>query len=301
MKARDFSWLHLAHVAIDEFLEDKAPRLGAALAFYTIFAIAPLIIMSIGVASLFFGADAVQGHVKQEFIGLVGKDGAVGIEAVVSAAEKEPHTGIVSSILGMAALLLGATGAFVELKDAMNTVWEVETRPEASRWSLIRDRLLSFAMVLSVAFLLLVSMVLSALVTAFAHRLPFPKEIAQWTDTLVSLIVITLLFALIFKYLPDARIRWRDVWIGAVGTAVFFTVGKYFIGLYLGRTAIASAYGAAGSFVVFLIWTYYSSQILLLGAEFTKVYAKMSGREIVPLANARLIECKERSELQLAR
>lgn len=277
-----FSWWRLVSTAFNDFFKHKGPRLGAALAFYTIFSIAPLLIMSIGLASLFFGAEAVRGHVRQELIELVGTDGAGGIEAVLVAAEKEPHTGLLSTVLGITALLIGATGLFVELKDAMNTVWGVETPPELSRWGMVRDRLLSFAMVLSVAFLLLVSMVLSTLLTAFARRIPFPPQFAQWADSLISLLVVALLFMLIFKYLPDTVVHWGDVWVGAIGTAILFTIGKYLIGLYLGKAAIVSAYGAAGSFVVFLIWTYYSAQILLLGAEFTKVYANPSGRGIVP-------------------
>jgi membrane protein len=277
---KHFSLLQLVKTTFNDFFKDKGPRLGAALAFYTIFSIAPLLIMSIGMASLFFGADAVRGHVKQELIDLIGADGAGGIEAVLAAAEKEPHTGLVSSMLGIAALLIGATGAFVELKDAMNTVWGVEHPPELTRWRMVRDRLLSFTMVLSVAFLLLVSMVLSTFLTAFARRIPFPNEVAQWADSLISLLVVGLLFMLIFKYLPDAEVHWGDVWIGAIGTAILFTIGKSLIGFYLGKAAVGSAYGAAGSFVVFLIWTYYSAQILLLGAEFTKVYATMNGRRV---------------------
>ena len=283
-----FLW-HLMKVTVTEFFEDRAPRLGAALAFYTLFSIAPLLVISVAVASLFFGADAVQGQLKHQLIGIVGEDIAGGIQSMVAATHNQMHIGVVSSILGVLVLLFGATGVFVELKDSMNTIWGVEEKPGRGIWNLCKDRALSFAMVLIIGFLLLVSMILSMVLSAIHHWMAIPLLSARVTDTLISLVVITLLLMVIFKYLPDAAIRWRDVWFGALVTALLFTFGKYLIGLYLRYAAISSAYGAAGSLVVFLLWTFYSAQILFFGVEFTQVYARMRGREIVPSSIAQLV------------
>lgn len=278
------------------FWTDKVPRLGAALAFYTTFSVAPLLVMCIAVASMFFGEEAVQGHLKRELLQFFGKDGADAIQALVAAAGKEHRSGVVSSVLGIMALMFGATGVFVELKDSMNSIWGVETRPNSGFYRILQDRAVSFAMILSIAFLLLVSMVLSALLSAVGRWIAVPLLSAQITDFLVSAIIITLLFALIFKSLPDAEIRWKDVWFGAVVTSVLFAVGKQLVGLYLGRMALASAYGAAGSLMIFLLWAYYSSQILFLGAEFTKTYAQITGRQIPASPTARPATSQRRAE-----
>ena len=285
---------------MSEFMDDKTSRLGAALAFYTTFSVAPLLVMAVAVASLFFGADAVQGQLKRELLGLVGKDGAEAIQAMIAAAGKEPQSGFISSLLGIVALLFGATGVFVELKDSMNTIWGVEPKPGLGIWGVIQDRALSFAMVLTIAFMLLVSMVLSTVLSALGHWVAIPAAPAQMTDFVISTFVITILFMMIFKYLPDAEVQWKDVWVGAIVTALLFTLGKYMIGLYLGSAAIASAYGAAGSLVVFLLWTYYSSQILFFGAQFTQVYAQMKGRRIAPSSNAQAVTRERRAQQGLA-
>ncbi len=282
-------WWNLAKRTWAGFCEDNVPRLGAALAFYTTFSIAPLLVISIAIASLFFGAEATSGHLKRELVSFLGDDGAQGIEAMMTAANQERHTGIVSSIVGLIVLFFGATGVFVALKESMNTIWGVEQKPGSGIMTMIRDRILSFAMVLSVAFLLLVSLVLSALLSAFGDWLAVPEGWAHATDFVVSTVVITLLFMLIFKYLPDAKVEWEDVWLGAIFTALLFAVGKSLIGVYLGNAAIGSSYGALGSLVVVLLWVYYSAQILFLGAEFTEAYAELSGKQIVPAAGARAV------------
>lgn len=264
-----------------EFLNDKVPRLGAALAYYTTFSIAPLLVIAIALAGALFGKEAVAGHLKHELTNLLGRDGAEGLQAMIAAAGKERHAGPISSVLGVIALIFGATGVFLELKDSMNTNWKVRAPERNFLWSAIRDRLLSFAMVLSIAFLLLVSLILSALLAAFGQWLPVPESWATFTDFIVSTAVITFLLMLIFKYLPDADVAWREVWLGALVTAILFAVGKYLIGLYLGSAGISSAYGAAGSLAVLLLWTYYSSQILFLGAELTKVYARLTGDRMI--------------------
>ena len=278
----------LVQETVSEFIEDRAPRLGAALAFYTTFAVAPLLVISVAVASLFFRANAVQGQLKHELVGLVGEDIAGGIEAMIATTSEEKHVGLVSSLLGVAALLFGATGVFLELKDSMNTIWGVEVKPSRGPGILIKDRVLSFVMVLVIGFLLLASMVLSTILSSIGRWMVIPNPSARITDFFISLIVITLLIMLIFKYLPDAKIRWSDVWIGALVTALLFKLGKYLIGLYLRYAANSSAYGAAGSLVVFLLWTFYSAQILFFGAEFTQVYARMQGRQIVPSSQAQI-------------
>ena len=284
-----FTW-RLFKNTFAEYVHDNASRLGAALAFYTTFSIAPLLVISVGVASLFLGPDAAQGQLKHDLVSFVGEDIAEGIQTMIAATSTEKNVGGISSLLGVVALLSGATGVFVALKDSMNSIWGVEPKPGLGLWRSIKNRALSFAMVLSIGFLLLVSMILSTLLLALDDWLTVPLPSARTTDLAISFFVITLMFMLIFKYLPDAKIRWRDVWMGAVVTALLFTLGKYLIGLYFRYTAISSAYGAAGSVVVFLLWTFYSSQILFFGAEFTKVYALMRGRQIVPSHNAQAVQ-----------
>jgi len=284
------SWWQLVKGTLSAFFEDKAPRLGAALAFYTTFSVAPLLVMSAAAASLFFGTDAVEGHLKHELIDFVGDDAAEGIQGMVAAAQKAHHSGMASSVVGILALFFGAMGVFIELKASMNTIWGVEVRPELGLWGYIVDSALAYLMVVAIAFLLLISMILTAFLLALSRSISNSTSSVELIDFVVSSIVITLLFMLIFKYLPDAKILWKDVWIGALVTAVLFTIGKHLVGIYLATAVGASAYGAVRSIAVFLLWTYYSSQILFLGAEFTQVYAQMRGRRIQPASNARAIK-----------
>lgn len=272
-----------------DWIEDKAPRLGASLAFYSAISIAPLLVLALSIAAFFFGEEAARGEIVGELQSLVGKDGGKAIEEMIQSANK-PTTGTLATVFGVATLLFGASGVFGQLQDALNTIWEVKPKPGRGVWGFIKDRFLSFAMVMGVMFLLLVSLLLTAAlasVTALTERLPDAVEwIAPTANFAISFAVITLLFALMFKLLPDVKMAWSDVWLGAIITALLFTVGKFAIGLYLGHSSTASSYGVAGSFVVLLLWTYYSAQILFLGAEFTQVYANKYGSRIVPAEDA---------------
>lgn len=270
-----------------DWSEDKASRLAAALAYYTIFSIAPLIIIVIAVAGLVFGREAVQGQIQGQIQGLVGEQGAGLVQEMVKGASNQ-STGIIATVIGVVTLLFGATGVFGQLQDALNTIWEVTPKPGRGLLGIIRDRFLSFTMVLGVGFLLMVSLVLSAALVAVTKFTGLDKiaYLGEVLNFVISFGVITLLFAMIYKILPDVKIAWSDVWIGAAVTALLFTIGKFLIGLYLGHSAVASSYGAAGALVVIVLWLYYSAQILFLGAEFTQVYAKRFGSQIKPAEDA---------------
>jgi membrane protein len=264
--------------ALSGWSEDSAPRLGAALAYYTVFSIAPLLVIAVGVAGVVFGPDAARGQIVGQIAGLVGEQGAQAIEEMIEHAGRQRGAGLGASLIGLATLLFGASGVFGELQSSMNAIWGVKPRPGRGLLGMLRDRFASFTMVLGIAFVLLVSLVVSAALAALGRVLGAGEEGALHVLNLaVSFGVVTLLFAATFKYVPDIEIEWRDVWIGAAVTALLFTVGKLAIGLYLGKAGVASAYGAAGSLVVVLVWVYYSAQILFLGAEFTKAYAQTYG------------------------
>jgi membrane protein len=279
----------LVRDTFDGWLNDKAPTLGAALAYYTIFAVAPLLIIVIAVASLGFGQEAAQGQIIAQIEDLVGENGAKAVQAMLDSARQQ-QSGIVATMFGILTLIVGSTGVFVQLQDSLNTIWKVAPKP--GRWmrGMLQVRLVSFFMVVAIGFLLLVSLVLSAALAAlgksFHYVLPFPEFVLHGLNFVVSFGVITLMFAMIYKVLPDAKIAWNDVWIGAAVTSLLFSVGKFLIGLYLGKSGVASAYGAAGSLVIILVWVYYSTQIVLLGAEFTAVYATRFGSRIVPAEHA---------------
>jgi membrane protein len=274
---------------IDDWIDDGAARLAAALAYYSLLSLAPLLVISIAIAGFVFGHDAARGRVAGELGAVVGAQAAEGIESVVANAQS-PVSGVVSTIVGVVTLFIGASGVFGELQSSLNTIWEVKRKSGRGIWGEVKDRFLSFTMVLGVAFLLLVSLVLnsvlSAIGTRFSEVLPGGELLWQALNFVFSLSVITGLFALIFKYVPDAAIKWRDVWLGAAVTAGLFTIGKFLLALYLGKAAIGSSYGAAGSLIALVVWVYYAAQILLLGAEFTQVQARRSGREIRPARGA---------------
>jgi membrane protein len=255
----------------------KAPKLGAGLAYYTILSLAPLLIVIISVIGFALGKKAAEGRILEQIQGLVGSQGAEAIQTVIANANK-PATGTLATIIGLLTLFLGASGVFGELHDALNTIWDVPARQSAGFAGLIRQRFLSFGMVLAIGFLLLVSLVLSAGIAAagtfVGGLLPVPEFVLQIVNLVVSVVVITALFALIYRFLPDEHPEWRDVIVGAAVTSVLFSVGKLLIGLYLGKASVGSPYGAAGSLVVVLVWIYYSAQIFLFGAEFTHVYAR---------------------------
>ena len=279
----------LARETVESWSEDNAARLAASLAYYTLLSLAPLVVLTIALAGLEFGADAAKGQIAHEVASVTGPEAGVAIQSIVANA-KAPTSGLVGPIVGVVVLLFGASGAFGELQSALNTIWRVKTKPGRGVMGIIRDRGFSLAMVLCVAFLLLVSLILSAALAAigkfFAAALPGGESLWQLANFSLSLAIATLLFALMFKVIPDARIEWRDVWIGAVVTAILFTLGKTLLAIYIGKFGAVSAFGAAGSLVALVIWVYYSSQVLFLGAEFTRVYASHYGKQIGPNKNA---------------
>jgi membrane protein len=275
----------LAKDTVSDWLSDDAPRLAASLAFYTLLSLAPIIVIAVSLAGLAFGAEAAKGQVAGELGAIVGADAAKGVETVVASA-KSPASGTLATIIGIVTLFIGSSGVFGELQFALNRIWEVKAREGRGVWGALKDRFFSFTMVLGVAFLLLVSLVLTAVLSAVGRRftglLPGGETLWQVVNFAFSFAMVTALFALIFKVVPDAKVRWSDVWLGAAVTAMLFTIGKSLLGLYLGRASIGSSYGAAGSLVVLVVWVYYSAQILFLGAEFTQVQARQRGRAIEP-------------------
>jgi membrane protein len=278
--------------------DDGSLDLGAALAYYTIFSLAPLLLIVTAVAGLVWGREAVQGQLVSQIQGIVGPQGAQAIQTMIANAGQH-GSGVLATILGLMTILFGATGAFAQLQSALDRVWNVEPKPGAGIWSFVRTRLISFGMILGIGFLLLVSLVLTAAVAAVGNwatgLLPGGEALVNGLTFAASFALTTLLFAMIYKVLPDVEIAWRDVWIGAAVTALLFTIGKLLIGLYIAKSSVASAYGAAGSLVILLLWVYYSSQILFLGAEFTEVYATRYGSRIRPSKHAvPVVEKKER-------
>ncbi len=277
--------LDLLKETFAEWNKDKASRLAAALAYYTVFSLAPLLIIVIAIAGSVFGEEAARGEIVKQIQGLVGRNGAEFIQTAIQNASK-PSEGTIASIISLVVLLFGATGVFAELQDALNTVWEVQPKPGLGAMGFIRNRFLSFAMVLGIGFLLLVSLVLSAALAAlsnyFGHLIPGIDFLWQLVNFILSFVITTLLFGLIYKVLPDVKIAWSDVWTGAAITSVLFSLGRYLLGQYLGNSSFGSTYGAAGSLVVVLFWVYYAAQILFFGAEFTQVYTRRYGSGIVP-------------------
>jgi membrane protein len=256
------------------WMAHKDARLGAALAYYSIFSLGPITVIAMAVAGLFFGRDAIQAEVSAAMKGLLGDSGAQAVQTMLAGASK-PSEGLVAALIGMGALLFAAVGVVVQLKDALNTVWEVKESEESGIWHFVRTYVLSLAAVIAVGFLLLVSLMLTAGIAALGklYASSVPEGLLQPIGFAASFIVVAALFALMFKYLPDAEIAWGDVWLGALVTGLLFEIGKFAIGLYIGKQGLESSFGAAASLVVVLIWVYYSAQILLMGAEFTRAHA----------------------------
>lgn len=267
------------------WVDDNVPRMAAALAYYTVFALAPLLMIAIGVAGQIFGRQAAEGRVVDAIAGTVGERSAVTIQTML-VATRTHFSGVAATAVGVVTLFLGATGVFSTLQGSLNTIWRVRPRSGRTMRRFLETRFLSFAMVLGIGFLLLVSLLLSAglsAVGAYARELlPVPEVLLQAASALTSFGVITFLFAMIYKVLPDVTISWRDVWVGATITAILFTLGKFLLGLYLGRSLVASTYGAAGALILVLVWVYYSANIVLLGAEMTRAYATCFGSPIRP-------------------
>ena len=271
--------------ALKAWWDDDAVRLGASLAYYTLFAIAPVLVVATAVAGMVFGAEAVRGEIVGQLDQLVGRDGALAVQALLEGASQR-REGVLATVLGGTTFVIAATGAFLELQAALNTIWRVKPNPGANLTGFLLDRVRSFGLVVAIGFLLMVSLAVTAALAALsawlARRSPAVPVLWAAVNLLVSLAVTTALFALLYRFLPDVRLRWRDVMTGAFVTAALFTVGQQVIGLYLGQSSVASSYGAAGSVMVLLLWVYYSCQILLFGAEFTRVYALRHGARPKP-------------------
>ena len=269
----------LARRTVEAWTEDYAPSMGAALSYYALFSIAPLLLIVIGVAGFFFGEEAARGEMFGQLAALIGAQGARAIEGLVASA-RQPQSGVLAMLVGTALLIGGASTVFGELQNALDRIWRAPARKESKGWwKLLRTRVLSFGMILGIAFLLMVSLVLSAAVSALGRWWGL-----QFADLALSFALTTVLFAMIYKVIPRVRIAWRDVWVGAAVTAGLFAVGKWLIGLYIGKSSVTSAFGAAGSLVVLMLWVYYSAQIFLLGAEFTRLYAQEHGSRLAPAA-----------------
>ena len=279
--------ISLLKQTFSEWLDDKVPQLGAALAYYTVFSLAPLVLLLLAIVGFLFRNDPAGAWQKvTEQMSYFLDKSAIDVVQGIAQKASQPNKGVLATSIGILLALFGASGVFGQLQDALNTIWGVKTKPGVGIMGFIRSRFLSFAMVAGVCFLLLVSLVLESLLKSLSHyvqaMLPGGIVIALVVYSIFDLGVVVLLFASIFKFLPDVKIQWGDVWIGALMTAIFFAVGKWALGLYLGSGAAASAYGAASSLITLLLWIYYSSQILLFGAEFTQVYAARAGRALVP-------------------
>ena len=289
--------LNLVKQTLSDWSKDKVPRLGAALAYYALFSIPPLIVLVISSIGLFYRGDVTQAILVQ-LSTLMGHDTA---RTVIEISQvKNSGNGILAGSMGIFLLLFGATGVFAELQDAMNTIWGVQPKPGRGITDILRDRFLSFTMILGIAFLLLVSMIITTLVEvvggALASAIPGGTVIGHSLEIAASFAVVTILFAMMFKILPDVKIAWNDVWIGAAATSALFTIGKLLIGLYLAKGSVRTTYGAAGSVVVMIVWVYYSAQILFLGAEFTKVYTHEHGSRFVEAAeNAEPVTNEQRA------
>jgi len=270
---------NLIKITVDEWQQDEAPRMGASLAYYALFSLAPLLVIVIFVIGFVYKGDTV-GHIERQVESLVGADAAKTIAVAIHNAGAFGH-GIIATVVSLVVLGLGATGVFSELHTAMNKIWKVRRSQDGFVLGLLKDKFASFTMVLAIAFLLLISMMISAVLSAvtayFSYLLPGADFLWHIVDLIVSFGVVTMLFALLFRYVPDERVTWRDVWIGAAATALLFDLGKFLIGFYIGKSSVGSIFGAAGSVVVILSWVYYSSQLIFLGAEFTHVYAKHCG------------------------
>ena len=290
------AWMLLRNTGI-EWWNDNTFRLAASLAFYTIFSLAPVLLIAVGAASLFFAREEAVNQVAAELERLIGVQGAGAIRQILASTAGLGH-GVRAITIGVVTLILGSSVVFAELQSALNQIWGVKSQVRRGLiLDLVLDRLRSFSIALGVGFLLLVSLVLSAALSAlevyFTNRMPSLPWLWQAGNITISFFVVALLFAMIYQYLPDVEIEWRDVWIGAFVTSLLFNGGKYLISIYLGHAAIGSAFGAAGSFAVLLVWIYYSALISFFGAEFTQVYARRHGRRIAPQSHARSVDRKK--------
>jgi membrane protein len=275
-----------------KWFDDDPFQLAAALSYYTLFSLAPLLVISIAVAGFVFGKEAAHNQIVGTIRGLIGQQSAEAVQAMIQSASSKPKTGLASTLLGGIFLLFGAGGVVGQLQTSLNAIWKVRSKPGTGVRDFIRKRFISFAMVLGIGFLLLVSLAVSAFISGLTQFMGSLHEtvalIAHLLDLVLSFALVTLLFAMIYKFLPDVEIHWKDVWIGAALTSILFTTGKFLIGFYLGSSSVTSVYGAAGSLITVLLWVYYSALIFFLGAEFTQVYASQYGSGVVPSAHAEI-------------
>jgi membrane protein len=278
--SRSASLVRVFYLALVEAWNDNVPRLGASLAYYTLFAIAPILLVATAIAGMVFGAEAARGQLVGQIQGLVGRDGGLAVQALVEGASRR-NDGNLATIVGLITVVLASTGAFLELQTAFDAIWRVTPKAHVNIVSFLKDRLRSFGLVVAIGFLLLVSLAVSAALAGISERVGryAPDLPVVWTvvNISVSLLVTTVLFGLLYRFVPDVELRWNDVATGAFVTAVLFTIGKHLIGLYLGQSAVASSYGAAGSVILLLLWVYYSSQLVLVGAEFTRLHSQQRG------------------------
>jgi len=296
-------WKFIEQV-FDQWIEDKCPKLGAALSFYTIFSLSPLLVIVVSIAGFIFGKEAARGEIVYQIQDLVGTEGAMIVQTALKNSQYSAD-GLSALVISAVTLLIGSTVVFVELQDSLNLIWKVKRKPGSSILKVIkgffRVRSQSFAIVVATGFLMLSSLLVSALIASLNRYitdtfLSLPLYFLDVADILVSLFVIFIMFMMIFRILPDVDIKWKDVWLGSLVTSALFVLGKFLIGLYIGQSTLSSTYGAAGSLVIFLLWIYYSSQILFLGAEFIKVYIESRGGEIKPAAKFLMYERQEIAE-----
>lgn len=272
MRSRSPTLWQVLKATRKEWSDDNALRLSAALAYYTIFSLAPLLLIVIAVAGFVLGNNQARDAILGQLTLLIGADGGQAIAQILESANK-PTSGVIAAITGVVMLLIGATGVVGELQSALNTIWKVERKKGGGIKRILRTRIVSFAMILGVGFLLMVSLVISAAISTVGAFWQSEAEVlVEVLHVILSTAIITILFAMMFRFLPDVRLKWRNIWLGAIVTSILFTIGKTLTGIYLAKSSLASSFGAAGSIVIILIWVYYSSAIFLLGAEFTKVY-----------------------------
>jgi membrane protein len=289
--------------ATTNFIDDNGLKLSASLSYYTIFAVAPMILMVMALAGIFLGTEAVQGKIYGQINGLVGNSTALEIQNIIKNIQQTHHT-TAGSIVGVVILVLAATGVFTEIQDSINYIWSVKAKPRKGWVKMIFNRLLSFSLIISFGFILLVSLLINAVIDLLSDRLKLyfagiTVSLLYIVNIFLLFLIIATLFAIIFKVLPDARMKWKDTFIGAFFTALLFIVGKFLIGFYLGNSSVSTTYGPAASIVILLLWVYYSSIILFFGAEFTQVYARHYGGGIIPNETAVFIIKKEAKEIEL--
>ncbi len=279
----------------DQWTKDKAFRMGAALSYYTIFSIPPLLIMAIALAGFFFGQEAAEGRIVKEIQGLIGKEGAVTVQEMIQSARKQDAS-IMATLIGLGTLLIGASGVFAQIQDSLNSIWGVEPKPNRVWSDIIKERLGSFTMVFGTGFLLMLSLLIDTVLSAFMDYFTrffdsaLSAYLLRFANFGISFLIITTMFVLMYKVLPDVDIHWKDVGLGAVATSLLFTIGKLLIGLYLGNANVGVAYGTAGSLIVIMVWIFYASLIFIFGAEFTQVYTRKYGSKVNPIHGAIVVQ-----------